>query len=190
MVWNPCSSRSLPLWKSMIGRFSDRKWDVLFSVVVRAAVGSSRKSKSWPKFERERSFLSVKQDLHVFGSESRYIKNISVLSQPESPSARCIKVFWMYSQPEFSLAPYSVAQLGSAVFDGTYTNVSVSRVRSNQLYQNANVFSLERSFSSALKVQQLVICIQRRSRSQANGRSDFRISAFAQSLYAVFDETF
>ena len=141
MVWNPWSSRSFPLWKSTIGRFSNKTWDVLFSVVVRAAVGSLRKPKSWPKFERERSFLSVTQDLHVFGSESRYIKNISVLSQPESPLARCIKIFWMYSQPGFSLAPYSVAQLGSAVFDGTYTNVSVSRVRSNPLYQNANVFS-------------------------------------------------
>ena len=80
---------------------------------------------------------------------------------------------------------YSVAQPESALFVGTYANVSASSARSHQLYQNANVFSLERSFSSALKVQQLVICIQRRSRSQANGRSDF----FAQSEYAVFDET-
>ena len=85
---------------------------------------------------------------------------------------------------------YSVAQPESALFVGTYANVSASSARSHQLYQNANVFSLERSFSSAPKVQQLDICIQRRSRSQANGRSDFRIAAFAQSEYAVFDETF
>ena len=71
---------------------------------------------------------------------------------------------------------YSVAKPESALFVGTYANVSASSARSHQLYQNANVFGLERSFSSAPKVQQLDICIQRRSRSQANGRSDFRIS--------------
>ena len=63
------------------------------------------------------------------------------------------------------------------MFVGTYTNVSASSARSHQLYQNANVFGLERSFSSAPKVQKLDICIQRRSRSQTNGRSDLRISA-------------
>ena len=38
MVWNPCSSRSFPLWKSTIGRFSKLKWDVLLSVPVRFAL--------------------------------------------------------------------------------------------------------------------------------------------------------
>ena len=41
------------------------------------------------------------------------------------------------------------------MFDGTYTNVSASSVRSHRLYQNANVFGLKRLFLSAPKVQQL-----------------------------------
>ena len=122
----------------------------------------------------------MKQDTYDFGSEDsepKCIRNISVFSQPKFPLAPCLKVFRTDSQPEFTLALFSVAQPELALFVGTYTNVSASSARSHQLYQNANVFGLERSISSAPKVQQLDICIQRRSRSQANGRSDFRISA-------------
>ena len=120
----------------------------------------------------------MKQDTYDFGSEPKCIRLISVLSQPEYPLARCLKVFCVLN--DFSSrfhSPHSVAQPESALFVETYANVSASSARSHQLYQNANVFGLERSFSSAPKVQQLDICIQRRSRSQANGRSDFRISA-------------
>ena len=111
------------------------------------------------------------------GSEPRCIRNISVFSQPESPLARCLKGFGTNYQPEFTLALYSVSQPEVAMFIRTYTNVSALSARSHQLYQNANIFGLERSFSSAPTVQQFEICIQRRSRSQANERSDFRISA-------------
>ena len=85
---------------------------------------------------------------------------------------------------------YSVAQPESALFVGTYAKVSASSARSHQLYQNANVFGLERSISSAPKVQQLDICIQRRSCSQANGRSDFfcRISVIAHKCRAFGTE--
>ena len=113
------------------------------------------------------------------GSEPRCIRNISVFSQPESPLARCLKVFGTNYQPEFTLALYSVSQPEVAMFIRTYTNVSALSARSHQLYQNANIFGLERSFSSAPTVQQFEICIQRRSRSQANERSDFRIAPFS-----------
>ena len=119
----------------------------------------------------------MKQDTYDFGSVPKCIRNISVFSQPKSPLARCLEVLRTDSRPEFTLALYSVAQPVFALFVGTYTNVSASSARSHQLYQNANVFGLERSISSAPKVQQLDICIQRRSRSQANGRSNLRFSA-------------
>ena len=110
--------------------------------------------------------------INVFRSESRCIRNISVFSQPEPALARCHKVFRTISPPEPTLALYSVAQPESAVFDATYTNASDLSVRFHQLYQNANVFGLKRLFSSAPKVQQLDVNIQRRSRSQAHRRSN------------------
>ena len=134
------------------------------------------RAESWPKFERERSFSSVKQDTYDFGSEPKCIRHISVISQPESPLARCLKVFGTNYQPEFTLALYSVSQPEVAMFIRTYTNVSALSARSHQLYRNTNVFGLKRLFSSASKVQQLGVNTQRRSRSQANGRSNLRFS--------------
>ena len=85
-----------------------------------------------------------------------------VFSQPESPLARCLKAFRTNYLPEFTLALYSVAQPEVALFFRTYTNVSALSARSYQLYQNAHIFRLERSFSSAPTVHQLDICIQKR----------------------------
>ena len=44
MVWNPCSSRSFLLWKSTIGRFSNRKW-VLVAHHICCSIKSSLESR-------------------------------------------------------------------------------------------------------------------------------------------------
>ena len=104
------------------------------------------------------------------------------------------------------------------MFNGTYTKVSALSARSHLLYQNANVFGLKRLFLSAPKVQQLDVqyrdeldlkitgarifefqdsltdCMMQRANRQANpsvGKEHkrFRLQTFAQSEYAVFDET-
>ena len=105
-------------------------------------------------------------------------EDFSILSA-RVPSGSLPQSILNESSARVTLALYSVAQPEVAVFIRTYTNVSALSARSHQLYQNANIFGLERSFSSAPTVQQFEICIQRRSRSQANERSDFRIAPFS-----------
>ena len=69
---------------------------------------------------------------------------------------------------------------------GSYTNVSALSARSHQLYRNTNVFGLKCFLSSAPKVQQLDVNIQRRSRSQAHGRSDIRINKILRNFIIFY----